>query len=59
MKKLFIIAALSAFASCSNDDNSPEQFNTQTNEYNMLQKVGDTLTDTGGQGGHLPPPTNP
>lgn len=59
MKKLFIIAALSAFASCSNDDNSPEQFNTQTNEYNMLQKVGDTLTDTGGQAGHLPPPSNP
>lgn len=59
MKKLFIIAALSAFTSCSNDDNSPEQFNTQTNEYNMLQKVGDTLTDTGGQGGHLPPPSNP
>jgi len=59
MKKLFIIAVLSAFASCSNDDSSKEQFNSNTNEYNMLQKVGDTVSDTGGQGGHLPPPTNP
>jgi uncharacterized lipoprotein YajG len=59
MKKLFIIAVIAAFASCSNDDNSQEQFNSNTNEYNLLQKEGDTLPDTGGQGGHLPPPTNP
>ena len=70
MKKIFIIAALSAFVSCSNDDNSNnenlnsinsiEQITTQ-NEYLVAQKVGDSLLadDTGGQGGHLPPPTNP
>lgn len=62
MKKLFIIAVLSAFASCSNDDNSNnenlnsinsiEQINTQ-NEYLIAQKGGDSLPgdDTGGQGG--------
>lgn len=57
MKKIFIITILAIFASCTNDDYSTEQINS--NENNILQKEGDNLPDTGGQGGHLPPPTNP
>jgi hypothetical protein len=70
MKKIFIIAVLSSFVSCSSDDNLGsndlnnkiliEQINTPY-EYLVAQKVGDSLPadDTGGQGGHLPPPSNP
>lgn len=65
MNKLFIIAVLAAFVSCSSDDNSNneslnninsiEQINTQ-NEYLLAQKEGDSLPleDTGGQGGINP-----
>ena len=65
MKKIFIIAVLSAFVSCSNDDHLSsndlknkilmEQINTQ-NEYLVAQKVVDSLPgdDTGGQGGTNP-----
>ncbi|CAM3774441.1 hypothetical protein FLGE108171_14570 [Flavobacterium gelidilacus] len=59
MKKILFLAVLSAFASCSNDDTSLERFTTKTIENNLFQKVGDTLPESGGQGGHIPPPKKP
>jgi hypothetical protein len=65
MKKIFIIAVIAAFVSCSSDDNLSsndlnnkilmEQINLKT-EYLVAQKIGDSLPgdDTGGQGGTNP-----